>query len=328
MRFGMKLRVFAAAAGLFLAASLAAARADAPKGPLILTEDVTRFYQVYDSAAGRPTVDQLDAYLARGSQGLHEFAGLRNVTGARIADAIAKRPEIYVGARRCLAALPAARRRLTAAFGKLARLYPEARFPPVTVLVGRGRPVGITNPSGVSIGLEAICAADFMNPDVEDRLVHTIAHEYGHIQQPDDVQALEAGHPGATLLRMALIEGAAEFTAELISGEVGNHQHEAWTRGHEAEIEAAFVEDQDKTDLSAWLNNGPGTPDKPGDLAYWVGYRIVKSYYEQAADKHQALRDIYAMRDPKAFLARSGWRPGEPARGRERATPVGSSGRQ
>jgi hypothetical protein len=24
-----------------------------------------------------------------------------------------------------------------------------------------------------------------------------------------------------------------------------------------------------------WLNNGPGMPEKPGDLGYWVGYRIV-----------------------------------------------------
>lgn len=105
------------------------------------------------------------------------------------------------------------------------------------------------------------------------------------------------------------IEGAAEFTAELISGDVGNYQHKAWTKGREAAIEAAFVADEDKTDLSRWLNNGPGTPDKPGDLGYWVGYRIVKSYYQRAADKHRALREIFEMRDPKAFLAKSGWRP-------------------
>jgi hypothetical protein len=40
-----------------------------------------------------------------------------------------------------------------------------------------------------------------------------------------------------------------------------------------------------------------------------VGYWIVKSYYQRAPDKHQALRDIFEMRDPKAFLATSGWHP-------------------
>lgn len=291
-----------AACGPSLAAS--------PKGPLILTEDVARFYRLYDSTGGHPSADQLDqAYIAPGSEGLHQFAKLRNVSGARIAATIDQHPEVYADARRCLTALPAVKQRLTAAFGKLARLYPEARFPPVTLLVGRGRPVGITDASGVSIGLEALCAADFMDPNVEDRFVHTIAHEYGHIQQSAELQALEGGAPGATVLRMSLIEGAAEFTAELISGDVGNYQHKAWTKGHEAAIEAAFVSDEDKTDLSQWLNNGPGTADKPGDLGYWVGYRIVKAYYQHAADKRQALREIFKMRDPRAFLAKSGWRP-------------------
>jgi uncharacterized protein YjaZ len=112
------------------------------------------------------------------------------------------------------------------------------------------------------------------------------------------------------VLFASLIEGGAEFTAELISGDVANHQLTILTHGREAAIEAAFVADQDKTDLSAWLYNGPGTPEHPGDLGYWVGYRIVKAYYHHASDKHQALRDIFQMKDPKVFLARSGWRPG------------------
>jgi hypothetical protein len=306
----MKGRILAGLAGLVLAAAAVGVRAETPKGPLILTGDVSQFYQVYEAAGGHPSAEALERdYLAPGSQGLHEFARLRRVTGARIAETIAKSPQIYADARRCLAALPAAKRRLTAAFAKLARIYPEAKFPPVTIVVGRGRPVGITNPSGVTIGLEALCAADFMNPNVEDRMVHVIAHEYGHIQQPEDIQAVEAGQPGVTVLQMSLIEGAAELTAELITGDVANYQHAAWTKGREAQIEAAFVRDEDKTDASDWLNNGPGTAEKPGDLGYWVGHRIVKAYYDRARDKRQALKDIYDIRDPKAFVAKSGWRP-------------------
>ena len=309
-------RLMIAAATLWLA-SVVSAPVVAAGVVTIQTDDLTRFYQVYEAAGGHPSAEQLDRdYLAPGSDGLHEFAKLRNVTGARIADTIAKSPEVYTNARRCLAAMPAAKRRLTRAFDTLARAYPEARFPPVTVLVGRGRPVGITNPAGVSIGLEALCAADFMNPNVEERLVHVIAHEYGHIQQPDDLQALSPGDPGATVLMLSLIEGAAEFAAELTSGEVGNHWQAAATRGREAEIEAAFVADEDKTDISHWLYNHPGTSDWPEDLGYWVGYRIVKSYYQHAPDKHQALREIFGMRDPKAFLARSGWSPAAPTAAR------------
>jgi len=287
--------------------------AAAPKGPQILTGDVTRFFQVYDGAGGHPSAETLERdYLAPGSDGLHRFQKLRNVTGARIADAIAAHPETYAGARRCLAVLPQVKQRLGVAFARLARLYPRAKVPPVTLVVGRGRPVGVTDATGVYIGLEAMCSADFMNPDLTARFVNNIAHEYGHIQQPADIQLLNPGDPGATVLMVSLIEGAAEFAGELIAGDVGQAQHKLWTKGREAEIEAAFVRDEDKTDLSAWLYNGPGDPAHPGDLGYWVGYRIVKSYYDHAADKRQALSDIFNMHDPKAFLAASGWRPAQP----------------
>jgi hypothetical protein len=76
----------------------------------------------------------------------------------------------------------------------------------------------------------------------------------------------------------------------------------------EMDIETRFVADEDKTDLSQWIDNG--TLTEPGDLGYWVGYRIVKSYYDHAVDKREALRDIIEMKDAKGFLARSGWRPG------------------
>lgn len=295
-----------------------AAASPAPGTPPFLTQDVTRFYRIYDAAGGHPTADQLDRdYLAPGTAGLHDLAKLRNVTGARIAAANAAHPEIYVGARRCLAVLPAVKRRVTVALARLRALYPEMKSAPVTLAVGRGRPVGITDPSGVTMGLEALCAADSMDPNVEDRFVHTIAHEYGHIQQTDALQALEPGQPGATVLTMSLMEGVGEFTAELISGGVGEPALAAWarrpeTKARRAEVEAAFLRDVDSTDLSAWMYNGPGDAQRPQDLGYWVGYRIVKAYYDRAADKHAALKTIFEMRDPKAFLAASGWTPGAP----------------
>jgi hypothetical protein len=83
---------------------------------------------------------------------------------------------------------------------------------------------------------------------------------------------------------------------------------QASTQGHEKQIESAFVADEDQTDLSKWLDNS--TLEKQGDLGYWVGYRIVKSYYQHAPDKRRALRETIEMTDPKAFLAKSGWYPG------------------
>ena len=277
-------------------------------GPSILIEDVDRFYRIYDAANGHPTADILQHdYLDAGSEGLIQFAKLRHISGTTISENLARHPEMYLNARRCVDVLVPVRQRLALALRKLGDLYPEAKFSPVTIAVGRGKPVAIGSPvSGVQIGLEALCAVKWMNPNVEDRFVHLIAHEYAHVQQ---VQALvDDEHP--TILEASLIEGAAEFTAELISGEVSSYQFKTWPRGDERKSELAFVSDEDKTDLSTWLYNG--TMDKPGDLGCWIGYRIVKSYYQRVVDKRVAFRGILQMSDPKAFVAKSGWYPGVP----------------
>ena len=187
--------------------------------PEIHTEDVVRFYDIYDAADGRPTAEQLQRdYLDAGSEGLHQLAKLRNVTGVRIAETLAKSPQLYVDARRCMAVLPAVRQRVDTALRTLVRLYPQARTPPVTIVVSRGKPVGVGSPvTGLQIGLEALCSAEWMNPNVEDRFVHVIAHEYAHVQQA--VALVDNEHP--TVLERSLIEGAAEFVAELTSGKTG-----------------------------------------------------------------------------------------------------------
>jgi hypothetical protein len=310
-RCGCRVRVLSGAlawAILGAARGATVASTSAALEPVIQIDDVARFYRVYDAADGHPTADQLQHdYLDVGSEGLHQLAKIRNVTGERIAANLAAHPEMYSDARRCTAILPRVRARLAVALHKLGGLYPPAQFPPVTIVVGRGKPVGVGSArTGLQIGLEALCATNWMNPNLEDRFVHTIVHEYAHVQQ---FPALD-DDPLPTVLEASLMEGGAEFTAELVSGGVGYSQLAAQTRGREKEIETAFVTDEDKTDLSNWLYNS--TLERPGDLGYWVGYRIVKSYYLHAADKRQAFRDILELTDPKLFLARSGWYPGIP----------------
>ncbi|MGC2531150.1 MAG: DUF2268 domain-containing putative Zn-dependent protease [Candidatus Acidiferrum sp.] len=296
-----------ACAAISLAARSATARdsATAPS-PVIEIDDVARFYQVYDAAGGHPTAEQLQhEYLDPGSEGLHHLAEARRVSGTSIAKNLTAHPEMYSDARRCMAVLPRVRQRLQVALLKLGQLYPEAKFPPVTIAVGRGKPAAIGSPvSGVQVGLECLCATNWLNPNVEDRFVHVIAHEYAHVQQARAL--VDDEHP--TVLEMSLIEGAAEFVAEITSGEVSNVELIEATKGREKEIETAFVPDEDKTDISKWLYNS--TLERPGDLGYWVGYRIVKSYYQHAPDEREAFREILQMTDPKAFLAKSGWYPG------------------
>lgn len=279
----------------------------APSGAIeVQTEDVTRFYSLHDATGGRPTAEQIQRdYLDPGTAGLRHLTQVRNVTAEGIARAAARQPELYANARSCLAALPRVRERLARTFDKLVGLYPQAARPPVTIVVSRGRPLAIGGPgAGVQISLEAMCseaAGRFLGASVDDRFVNVIAHEYIHVQQ-----APEQANP--TVLQRALEEGVAEFLGELMSGGVANVAVHASAKGRELEIERRFAADLDKTDLSAWFDNT--TADDVGQLGYWAGYRIAKSYYRNASDKRAAIREMIRPADAHSFLAKSGWRPG------------------
>lgn len=312
MRIGVDMRVavlgMCGALALVTAATAQVNHVSDPRNEVeINTGDVDLFFRIYDASHGRPTTEQVQRdYLDAGSDGLRTFARVRGTTAQRIVDAIVQQPALYADARRCVAAIPAARPRLAAALNNLRALYPNAVSPPVTIAIGRGRPVGVGSPvEGLQIGIEALCGVQYYAPDPADRLVFVIAHEYVHVQQRRELVDNDANW---TVLEGSLVEGAADFVGELISGGLGNPQLARDAAGRETEIEERFLRDKDKTDLTGWLNDG--TMERSGNLGYWVGYRIVRAYYNNAPDKRAAIREIIEMRDPAAFLARSGWYPG------------------
>jgi hypothetical protein len=285
-----------------------ASNASQPPQPEIRTSDVDLFYRVYDAAGGTPTVEALQReYIDKGSDGVRQFIPERIQSAEALAKYIGDHRDVYDSARGCVSALPAVRVRLKSVFVKLAQIDPDATFPPVIMLIGRGNSGGTTGPSGVLIGLEVVCHSTWLQPNPEDRLVHLIAHEYAHLQQFP--QGGEDAAPG-TVLRQSLIEGEAELIAELTSGEASESYLQGWTKGREREIDEAFLADIDSSNLKPWLYNGIGTQAKPGDLGYWVGYRIAKAYYRRARDKRLAMRTLLELKDPKQILADSGWKPG------------------
>jgi hypothetical protein len=309
-------RQAAAIVGLTCAAAAHAGDASASPQVPVRTDDVDRFYRVYDAAHGTPTAEALQAgYFAPASIGLQQYVAARIGSAEKLRQAIARRPDAYADARRCEAPLAETKARLPAVLARLAEVYPAATMAPVTFVIGRNDTGGNTTPDGVIIGLETLCRATWMGADVAARFVHIIAHEMVHVQQA----AARVDTPGATLLFQSLLEGGADFVGELTSGDTINPQLKAWTRGHECAIEREFQKDALGTDLSHWMYNGVGTPAKPGDLGYWVGYRIAKTYYTNASDKKRAISELLNVDNGNAaaFLEASGWAPqtGCPAAG-------------
>jgi hypothetical protein len=270
--------------------------------------DIDRFYRIYDAAAGKPSAEQLQrGYFDPGTAGLHEFIARRIRSADALAAKIARDPAPFEKARECLPALTDVQARLKVVLPKLSDVLPTAIFPPVTLLIGRNSAAGIAGDAGVMMGIERLCTGDWWEPNVSDRLVHLISHEYIHVQQPA-WQNDESGHSTRlTVLAASLSEGVAEFGDELISGSIGEVHLQRWLAGCDARIAVAFFQEADNLDTSRWLSNGPGTAQRPGDIGYWVGYRIAKAYYAQAKNKRRAFLDLIRLDDAKAILMASGW---------------------
>jgi uncharacterized protein YjaZ len=284
-----------------LLVSSTAATAD-PFAARVHYGDVDRFFSILDKSDGKPTPEEIQrGYLDAGSAGVREFIPYRIESAGALAKKIAEDPKLYEKARKCRALLPSIERRVRPAYLAFQQVLPEVTLPDTTILIGRGNSGGTSRPSGVLIGLEVVCNPDVYKDGGEAVLGHLVAHELGHTQQ--------AYFRGDTLLANALNEGVAEFIGELISGGVSNARHAAQVAGREGIIERAFVRGMSGTDRSHWLYNQPGTMQWPGDLGYWVGYRIAKSYFDRATDKRTAVREMLAATDAMSFFKASGWTP-------------------
>jgi hypothetical protein len=95
----------------------------------------------------------------------------------------------------------------------------------------------------------------------------------------------------------------------------------------EARLWREFQRDMHSPDPGEWMWVQPTDVGRPPDLGYWIGYRIVRSYYDRAGDKRQAVLDILDLTDFEEFLERSGYPGGWGAAGRDPAAedPVGSA---
>jgi uncharacterized protein YjaZ len=181
-------------------------------------------------------------------------------------------------------------------------------MPDVYVVVGNGISAGTTvrtRSATILIGAELMRSAA--------GLPWTVAHELAHTQQHYPRWGMLTGGPSflrASVLRQSLTEGVADVVAEALTGEPKRNEY---GEAHEAELWIEFQRDMHSHDYDRWLYNGrkPSTgKDRPGDLGYWMGYRIAKAYYDRIPDKALGIHDLLNIQDFDALLQASGYRGG------------------
>lgn len=291
----------------------------------VTTLDIDHFWEAYDRLKNCKThTDSVKAiqelYLDRGTEGLSDFAGERDFSAERFVKMIGKYPKFYRSVRKNTLESKNIVPDITLLFKKFGQLY--AHFKPFKVCFAIS-PIdngGTTSGRYVLVGTEIAAS----NTDVEvtefesvalqkvlssnerasQKLLHIIAHECVHTQQK---LGLSETAVKCDLLYASIQEGACDFIGELISGGKLNAIAQAYGVKNEQKLWDLFKRQLCTNDTKAWMYNYLRVTDQPADLGYFIGYQIVKTYYDKAKDKNKALAEIIAMDNPFQFLEKSGY---------------------
>jgi hypothetical protein len=242
-------------------------------------------------------------YLAMASPGLRAYARRFEVTAGTLMSALRARPALYADLDALADTILAQEPVLRAGFRRLQEIFPRAAFPPVWFFAGSHGPRGLADVAGALIGSEGLTSRP---EDIAPLVLHELAHFQSAMVQGVDVYQRIYG-PSGTLLALALREGSAELIAELTTGRHTNPAAERYGKANEAELWTRFREDMGGRAPGDWMFVRPANQEWPANLGYWIGYRIVRSYYDQAEDKSRAIAEILNLTDFEGFLDASGY---------------------
>lgn len=262
-----------------------------------ITSDIENFWKAFDMDEGKnqPAIYQ-KYYLDAGSEGLKSFIRLRIQNAENLINAIDKHRTKYENIREGSLHLKNKDETIKAYYKTFEALYPQAIFPNVYFLIGAMNSGGTISKKGLLIGVER-----FENTDA---IPYTVIHELIHYQQKYYFKPRSFN-----LLEQSIQEGSADFLCELVSGKHNNQETYAYGEAHEEVLKAEFQEIMHrkwKEGWEGWMYQGD-QEERPRDLGYWMGYQIVKSYYDQANDKKKAVAEILSIKDFNDFTKKSGY---------------------
>ncbi len=272
-----------------------------PDSVVFHTEDIILFWKVFDESKPKFDAEVLQTnYLDAGSPGLKGFIKMRIESGNNLSKTIKNNLEYYQQIRESSLTINNRKTRMREYFFNLKKIYPTAVFPDVYFVIGAKNSGGTTFRDGLIIGAEMFGKeTETFKPRVDIETVELIVlHELIHYQQNYITNN--------ALLAQSIREGSADFICELAAGNHPNTAIHDYGNNHTSELWTEFSQKMHGTDWTPWLYYARDK-SRPADLGYWMGYKIVKAYYDKMTDKTQAVHDILNIQDFNKFLTHSGY---------------------
>ena len=262
-----------------------------------ITSDIENFWKAYDIDEGKKqSATYQNYYLDEGSKGLKSFVRLRIQNAENLVNAIDKHRTKYESIREGSLHLKDKEETIKAYYKNLQEIYPEAIFPDVYFLIGVMNTGGTISTKGLLIGVERFENTEAIPPIVIHELIH---YQQKYYFKPRSFN----------LLQQSIMEGSADFLCDLVLGKQKTGETYAYGNAHEKELKAEFQQIMHrkwKEGWEGWMYGGQ-KEERPRDLGYWMGYQIVKSYYDKVTDKKKAVAEILSIKDFNDFTEKSGY---------------------
>jgi len=195
--------------------------------------------------------------------------------------------------------------------------YPSCLFCDIAFVIGALSTGGIMYKDTIVIGLElftktATTNADELNSWVQnvsrkmDYLPAIVIHELVHLQQFVFLKQNFNQVQLSRLLDLSIIEGTADFVCSLVlKGKFPNDFLHPLADPQEKLIWQEFKQEMMSDHTGKWLYKRITQPESLTNLGYYIGYKIVESYFNHNGAKAKALQEIIELQDPLALLTAS-----------------------
>ncbi|HWA05539.1 MAG TPA: DUF2268 domain-containing putative Zn-dependent protease [Ignavibacteria bacterium] len=276
----------------------------------IVTTDINNFWEMYDVYKITGNIEDIQKlYFDKRSAGLDAFTKVRVINAVQMEKAIKMYPEYLESIRDNTLKLSGINEKITGYFTNLKEIYPDVYFPDVYFTMGCFNTGGTATGRMLLIGAELMCADD---NSPKDKLNSWLKGNIGNFDNIEQIVMHESIHTMQTLkqrnlLGAAILEGACDFIASMVTGHEQNSAHYIYGNRYEKGLWKEFKKEMNGDDYSRWLYSGNNSIGRPSDLGYFIGYKICEAYYENADDKKQAVKDIIEVKDFEAFLKKSGY---------------------
>lgn len=271
----------------------------------IVTSDLENYWKAYDQVIiETDSVKRIqlihELYIDKASPGLISLMVARRYQDFELVDNMIAYPAYWNSIRGNMVYLLKDTAQMRTYLDKLREVYPVLKPADIYFGVGAFRSGGTYDDDKVLFGAEFLLAQKDSQldelPERSQKIIREFApydiplnavHEFIHTQQNE--------WENGSIIHLCVGEGVAEFISTLITQKPVSPPVKFGKENAERVLNQYMYEILRNDDVWNWLWSENENDLGVNDLGYYIGYEICERYYNQAADKKQAIKDLIEL---------------------------------